>query len=168
MFKDFENWLNINTLQTSAYVRNLHYLPTLSSISVYVRNSHHLPTLTSISGHYRRFQLNDLLSQLTKLALIVDRHSPSPSPPPPPPSPIVRYIFISTGLIHDLPDIPIPDDQFEKIKPKYITAKNVKSKCKNPAQKIQSQYKKAQEVISNLPKPRTGSPKNRESSVVPQ
>ena len=97
MFKDFENWLNINTLQTSAYVRNLHYLPTLSSISVYVRNSHHLPTLTSISGHYRRFQLNDLLSQLTKLALIVDRHSPSPSPPPPPPITHCQIYFYFYG-----------------------------------------------------------------------
>ena len=96
MFKDFENWLNINTLQTSAYVRNLHYLLTLSSISVYVRNLHHLPhlpTLSSISGHYRRFQLNDLLSQLTKLAIIVDRHSPSPSPPPPPHCHIYFYFY---------------------------------------------------------------------------
>ena len=30
--------------------------------------------------------------------------------------------------IHDLPDIPIPEDQFEKIKQKHITAKNVKNK----------------------------------------
>ena len=45
--------------------------------------------------------------------------------------------------VHDLPDIPIPEDQIEKIKQKYITAKNVKKKYKNPTQKIQSQYKKA-------------------------
>ena len=70
-------------------------------------------------------------------------------------------------------DIPFPEDQFEKIKQKYITAKNVKNKYKNPTQKIQSQYKKAkrrfeiaQQVISNSPRPRTRSPMNRESSVV--
>ena len=75
--------------------------------------------------------------------------------------------------VHDLPDIPIPDDQFEKRKQKYITAKNVKNIYKNPTQKIQSQYKKskrrfeiAQQVISNPPRPRTRSPMNKESSVV--
>ena len=73
----------------------------------------------------------------------------------------------------DLPDFPIPDDQFEKRKQKYITAKNVKNIYKNPTQKIQSQYKKskqrfeiAQQVISNPPRPRTRSPMNKESSVV--
>ena len=61
-------------------------------------------------------------------------------------------------------DIPVPEHQFGKIKEKYITAKNVKSKYKNPTQKIQSQYKKAkwrfkisQQVISNSPWPRTRS-----------
>ena len=63
-----------------------------------------------------------------------------------------------------MPDIPIQEHQFEKIKQKYITAKNVKNKYKNPTQKIQSQYKKAksrfnisQQVISNSPRPRTRS-----------
>ena len=72
-----------------------------------------------------------------------------------------------------MPDTSIPEDQFEKIKQKYITVKNVKNKYKNPTQKIQSQYKKAkqrleiaQQVISNSPRPITRSPMNRESSVV--
>ena len=75
--------------------------------------------------------------------------------------------------LHDLPDTSIPEDQFEKIKQKYITVKNVKNKYKNPTQKIQSQYKKAkrrfeiaQQVISNSPRPITRSPMIRESSVV--
>ena len=41
----------------------------------------------------------------------------------------------STGerkIMHDLPDIPIPENQFEKIKQKYITAKNIKNKYKYP------------------------------------
>ena len=72
-----------------------------------------------------------------------------------------------------MPDTSIPEDQFEKIKQKYITVKNVKNKYKNPTQKIQSQYKKAkrrfeiaQQVISNSPRPITRSPMIRESSVV--
>ena len=75
--------------------------------------------------------------------------------------------------VHDLPDIPTPEDQFQEIKQKYITAKNVKNKRKNSTQKIQSQYKKAkrrfeiaQQMISNPPRPRTRSPMNRESSEV--
>ena len=87
------------------------------------------------------------------------------------------YVLI-TGVLgkeksHDLPAILIPEDQFEKIKQKYITAKNVKNKYKNPTQKIQSKYKKAkrkfeiaQQVISNPPKPRTRSTMKRERSVV--
>ena len=58
--------------------------------------------------------------------------------------------------VHDLPHIPIPEDQFEEIKQKYIPVKNVKNKYKNPTQKIKSQYKKAkrrfeigQQMISN-------------------
>ena len=72
-----------------------------------------------------------------------------------------------------MPDIPTPEDQFQEIKQKYITAKNVKNKRKNSTQKIQSQYKKAkrrfgiaQQMISNPPRPRSRSPMNRESSVV--
>ena len=57
------------------------------------------------------------------------------------------YVLLTGMLgkknVQDLPDIPIPENQFEKIKQKYITAKNVKNKYKNPTQKIQSQYKKA-------------------------
>ena len=75
--------------------------------------------------------------------------------------------------VHDLPDIPTPEDQFQEVKQKYITAKNVKNKRKNSTQKIQSQHKKAkrrfeiaQQMISNPPRPRTRSPMNRESSVV--
>ena len=74
--------------------------------------------------------------------------------------------------VHDLSDIPIPEDQFKKVKQKYITAKNAKNKYKK-YKKIQSQYKKAkqrfeiaQQVISNPPRPRTRNPINRESSVV--
>ena len=37
--------------------------------------------------------------------------------------------------IHDLPDTAIPEYQIEQIKQKYITAKNVKNKYKNPNQK---------------------------------
>ena len=51
--------------------------------------------------------------------------------------------MLGKKIVHDLPDIPIPENQFEKIKQKYITAKNVKNKYKNPTQKIQSQFKKA-------------------------
>ena len=39
--------------------------------------------------------------------------------------------------VYDLPDIQILEDQFEKMKQKYITAKNVKNKYKNPTQKMQ-------------------------------
>ena len=38
--------------------------------------------------------------------------------------------------VYDLPDILIPEDQFEKIKQKHITAKDIKNKYKNPTQKI--------------------------------
>ena len=38
--------------------------------------------------------------------------------------------------VHHLPDILIPEDQFEKMKQKYITEKDVKNKYKNPTQKI--------------------------------
>ena len=75
--------------------------------------------------------------------------------------------------VYDLPDIQILEDQFEKIKQKYITAKNVKNKYKNPNQKMQQQYQKVkqkfeivQEVISNPPRPRARSPMNRESPDV--
>ena len=37
--------------------------------------------------------------------------------------------------VHDLSDIPIPEDQFKKVKQKYITAKNAKNKYKNPTKK---------------------------------
>ena len=63
-----------------------------------------------------------------------------------------------------MPDIPIPEDQFEKIK-KYITAKNAKKKY-NHYKKATQKFEIAQQVISNLPRPRTRSPMNRESSVV--
>ena len=49
-----------------------------------------------------------------------------------------RHIYAahwSTGerkIVHDLPDILIPKNQFKKIKQKYNIAKNVKNKCKNP------------------------------------
>ena len=56
MFEDFENWLYINTEQISVYVRNLHYPPPSTPLS--------------ISGHFKRFQLKELLSQLTKLTEI--------------------------------------------------------------------------------------------------
>ena len=76
-------------------------------------------------------------------------------------------------IVHDLPDISIPENQFQKMKQKYVTAKNVKNQCKNPTQKLQSHYKKAkrkfeivQEVISNPPKPTTRSPMKRESAVI--
>ena len=72
-----------------------------------------------------------------------------------------------------MPEIPIPEEQFEKIKQKYITVKHARNKCKNPSQKIQSQYKKAklkfetaQQAINNAPKPNSRSRMNRESSVV--
>lgn len=32
---------------------------------------------------------------------------------------------MSKEKTHDMPDIPIPEDQFEKIEQKYVTAKNV-------------------------------------------
>ena len=57
--------------------------------------------------------------------------------------------------------------QTEQIKQKYITAKNVKNKYKNPTQRKQSQYKKAkrrfeivQQMTSNPRRPRTRSPMN--------
>ena len=56
MFEDFENWLYINTEQISIYVRNLHYPPPSTPLS--------------ISGHFKRFQLKEVLSQLTKLTEI--------------------------------------------------------------------------------------------------
>ena len=46
------------------------------------------------------------------------------------------YVLLTGMLgkknVHDLPDIPIPENQFEKIKQKYITAKNIKNKYKYP------------------------------------
>ena len=32
---------------------------------------------------------------------------------------------MSKEKTHDMPDIPIPENQFEKIEQKYVTAKNV-------------------------------------------
>ena len=43
--------------------------------------------------------------------------------------------------INDLPDIPIPADQLQKIQKKYETAKNVLEKYKTPPQKLHIRYK---------------------------
>ena len=39
-----------------------------------------------------------------------------------------RLISGERKNVHDLPDIPIPEDQFEKLKQKYVTAKKVNTR----------------------------------------
>ena len=49
------------------------------------------------------------------------------------------YVLLTGVLgkenIYDLPGIPIPDNRLEKIKQKYVTAKNVKNRYKKSTQK---------------------------------
>ena len=57
--------------------------------------------------------------------------------------------------INDLPDIPIPADQLQKIQEKYETAKNVLKKYKTPPQKLHFRYKNAErklEIASQMSK----------------
>ena len=49
--------------------------------------------------------------------------------------------------INDLPDIPIPADQLQKIQKKYETAKNVLEKYKTPPQKLHIRYKNAKRKL---------------------
>ena len=58
-------------------------------------------------------------------------------------------------IINDLPDIPIPADQQQKIQEKYDTAKNVLEKYKTPPQKLHIRYKNAKrklEIASQMSK----------------
>ena len=53
----------------------------------------------------------------------------------------------------DLPDIAVPSDAYKKLQEKYITAKNLLAKYKNPSDKIKTQCKKAKrkfELASQL------------------
>ena len=38
---------------------------------------------------------------------------------------LLTGVLVKEKSVHDLPDIPIPEDQFEKIKFKYNTAKDL-------------------------------------------
>ena len=52
--------------------------------------------------------------------------------------------------INDLPNIPIPADQIQKIQEKYETAKNVLEKYKTPPQKLHIRYKNAKRKLDEI------------------